>query len=140
MDSSQGIASTSKLNLATSSKTIVIDSRGDVTLIIGEKQVGFVVCSRALARSSRYWETLLYGNFMEKKPTDGSPWIVTFPEEEPSGFEILLLLVHGQAHKISNIDLNTAFNVTVLTNMYDMSTCLRACARDWLQHLKPQAF
>lgn len=123
----------------TISKTVHIDQYGDLKLIVGEEKVCFIVCSRALARSAPFWNTLLYGPFAEAKPSDGNDWIVNLPEDHPGALEVILNLVHWPGHpeKITAIDLNLAFEVAVLTDKYSMTHCLASYARQWLEDLMP---
>jgi hypothetical protein len=75
----------------------VLDPRGDLTLLVGQEgKVGFLVCSRALARSSPYWENMLYGPFEEGKDQqrDGTRWTVDLPEDNPDALRVCLRAVH----------------------------------------------
>lgn len=89
------------------SRTVEINPHGDLKLIVGDDKVCFVVCSRALSRSAPVWKTMLYGPFMEGKPTDGRDWKVTLPEDCPDAIEIILNIVHwpGKPEKIPKVDL-----------------------------------
>lgn len=51
---------------------IVFDEDGDLTLIVGEDEQGFIVCSKTVARVSRPFKRMLYGHFKEAKPADNS--------------------------------------------------------------------
>lgn len=120
-------------------QVIEIDSRGDLKLIVGDEKVHYLVCSRTLARSASYWNNLLYGPFVEANSTeDGIEWVIRIEEDEPRAFEALMLVVHGQVHKLQhlNIDLDLAFEITVLADKYRMKHCLWNRARDWLAGLK----
>lgn len=121
------------------SKTVPIDQYGDLRLIVGEEKVCFLVCSRALARSAPFWNTLLYGPFAEARPDDGNEWKVKLPEDHPGALEVILVLIHwpGHSKKITAVDLNLAFEVAVLTNKYSMTHCLASYARQWLEDLAP---
>lgn len=121
----------------TFSRLVEIDSKGDLKLIVGDDKVCFLVCSRALSRSARPWEAMLYGPFVEKKPADGQDWFVKLPEDDPAALHVVLVLVHGNSDKLPDVDLKLAFEVTILTNKYGMTRCLWPCAKDWLADLKP---
>lgn len=116
---------------------IKIDPDGDLTLVVGENKTRFLVCSKTLSRSAPFWKTCLYGQFKEAKPPSGQDWVVEFPEDNPSGLKCLLLLVHGLGHKMPKINLQLAFEITVITNKYAMTQSLWAVARSWLDDLKP---
>lgn len=118
-------------------EVIKIDPDGDLTLVVGKTKTRFLVCSKAMSRSSPFWNRCLFGPFKEAKPAAGCDWVVDFPEDNPSGLHYLLLLVHGLGHKLPEISLQLAFEITVLTNKYDMTRSLWAVAASWLEHLKP---
>lgn len=116
---------------------IRIDPDGDLTLVVGKTKTRFLVCSKTLSRSAPFWKCCLYGPFKEAKPAAGQEWVVELPEDNPHGLRVLLLLVHGMSHKMPRIDLQLAFEVTVLTNKYDMTQYLWPVAGSWLKDLKP---
>lgn len=118
-------------------KVIKIDPDGDLTLVVGKSKTRFLVCSKALSRSAPFWKRCLYGPFKEGKPAADQDWAVELPEDRCSGLECLLLLVHGLGHKMPKINLQLAFEITVITNKYDMTRNLWAVAASWLQDLKP---
>lgn len=118
-------------------KVIKIDPDGDLTLVVGKSKTRFLVCSKALSRSARFWKSCLYGPFKERKPADGREWVVEFPEDNPSGLKYLLLLVHGVRLKLPKVDLQLAFEITVITNKYNMTGFLQVVAGSWLRSLKP---
>lgn len=120
-------------------KYITIETRGDLKLIVGDDNVCFLVCSKTLARSGRYWEAMLYGNFAEAKQANSKEWIVKVEEDHADAFHVLLLLVHGQMYKLPslNVDLRLAFDVTVLADKYQLKRCLWGIADVWLDDLRP---
>lgn len=118
-------------------RVIKIDSDGDLTLVVGKTKTRFRVCSKTLSRSAPFWKRCLYGQFKEAKPAIGQDWVVELPEDNPTGLECLLLLVHGLGHKLPEIKLQLAFEITVLTNKYDMTQYLWAVAKQWLEDLRP---
>lgn len=118
-----------------SSEKTQIDPRGDLKLVVGFEEVCFIICSRSLARSSPVWDSMLYGGGTEAKPEDGQEWVVSLPNDDPSAMEFMLLLVHGQPHKLPEVTIELAFEVAVLTKQYDMTHCLWPCAKAWLEDL-----
>ncbi|KAK8112947.1 Nuclear pore protein-like protein [Apiospora sp. TS-2023a] len=95
----------------------------------------FQVCSRTLARSSPVWKKMLFGGFAESKPKEGD-WIVSLPDDSPEAMSTLLGIIHAKFegvpllnHLITSHDL---FNLTVLTDKYDLTHILRPWARTWL--------
>ncbi|KAG8157355.1 hypothetical protein KVR01_012739 [Diaporthe batatas] len=118
---------------------VKIDPDGDLTLVVGSKKTHFLVCSKALSRSAPFWKRCLYGQFKEAKPEGEQKWIVEFPEDNPSAMNYILLLTHALGHKLPEVDLKLAFEITVLTNKYDMTQLLWPVARSWLDDLEPPA-
>lgn len=117
--------------------TIKIDPDGDLRLLVGEKKVPFIVCAKTLARSAPVWKTMLYGPFLEsKRPEEGQgEWTIELPEDDQAALEVVLHLIHGQPHKLPNMTVDLAFEVTVLTNKYNMTSCLWLVAKEWLEEL-----
>lgn len=123
-------------------EVVEIDPRGDLKLKVvlnTEEKLLFVVCSRALARASRYWEILLYGEFKEAKQNNGEQWVVRVEEDDPYAFHILVLLVHGRPYEEECMEAHfyTAFEATVLADKYQMNHCLWGITNAWLQDLEP---
>lgn len=118
--------------------TTRLDPDGDLTLVIGQnsKKRDFVVCSRTLSRASLVFKRMLNGNFLEARPTDGSPWVVNLPEDHPGVAKILLAIIH------SRFDLAPAlgerpptkelYEVLVFTDKYDLTRLLRPWAQSWI--------
>lgn len=117
--------------------TIQIDPDGDLTLVVGKTKTRFLVCSKTLSRSAPFWKRCLYGQFKEGKPAAGKDWVVELPEDNPSGLKFLLLLAHGLGHKTPKVNLQLAFEITVIANKYNMTQVLWAVVRSWLEDLKP---
>lgn len=106
---------------------IILDPRGDLRLKVGKEsdgetdygQVTFLTCSRALARASPVFDRMLYGNFCESRPADGS-WAVTLPEDKPKAVGILLQLSHARFHEVSRaLSVDEIYDLIVATNYYD---------------------
>ncbi|KAI8158376.1 hypothetical protein K4K49_003285 [Colletotrichum sp. SAR 10_70] len=84
--------------------TTTFDSKGDLHLVVGgDVRDGdpstFLVCSRALARSSPVFEKMLFGPFAESRPsiessTPKSAWVVHLPEDDPDHMEAVLNILH----------------------------------------------
>lgn len=132
-------AAAAQTSNSTPNEVVTIDEMSDLKLNVVREdhdKVCFLVCSKALARSAQYWKVLLYGNFKEAKPKTGEEWVVQVEEDDTDAFHVLLLLIHGQMHKIPDVDLKLVFEVTVLTDKYQMNHCLRAVARTWLEDLR----
>ncbi|KAH6617404.1 hypothetical protein F5144DRAFT_391990, partial [Chaetomium tenue] len=114
----------------------VFDPRGDLRLIVGPDQISFRVCSRSLARSSSYWETLLYGPFAEGQGQQkaGSDWVIPLPEDRPEGLRILCFAVHGKFDALpSEMTHAELLYVVVLADKYNMVGSLKPFWKDWVQ-------
>ncbi len=112
----------------------VFDPHGDLTLVVGEDQVPFRVCSRALARSSPFWEARLYGPFSEgKAQQEGSGWKISLPDDRPEGLRILLSAVHGKFDDLPRaIVHDQLLYLTVLADKYDMIGVLKPYWKNWV--------
>ncbi|KAI2606621.1 hypothetical protein GGR54DRAFT_644123 [Hypoxylon sp. NC1633] len=117
-----------------------IDIDGDLCLDIGHGSALFVVCSKSLARSSRFWKRLLYGQFKEglgrEKPSE---WVVELPEDDPEAMRTVLNIVHCRFDQITDydedVDVMCLLGVCVLTDKYDMTHLLRPWATGWSRNV-----
>ncbi|RYP37003.1 hypothetical protein DL767_003158 [Monosporascus sp. MG133] len=122
---------------------IAIDADGDLHLTVGQHQhrraVTYVVCSKALSRSSPVFKRLLYGGFAEsKKPEAGGQWTVCLPEDEPAPMKIILNIAHGRFDQVP-IKWDTVkdlYLLTVLTDKYDLTHLLRPWAQGWMRAIR----
>lgn len=121
---------------------MIFDERGDLQLVVdgGRK---FLVCSRALARASTVFASMLYGGFAESKPLEGD-WVVTLPDETLHGFPIILEIMHGNLHEVrhdifehlgaENLIRATELlcEVAITANKYDLVHIFWPWAESWL--------
>lgn len=118
-------------------RVLTFDEHGDLRLEIGqdEKKEIFVVCSRALARVSNPFKAMLYGCFAESKSRKMDPnWTVKLPEDDPEAFATLMIIVHGNFGMVPfPITRDHLFQITILTDKYDMTEVLRPWAHNWIQ-------
>ncbi|OLN88258.1 hypothetical protein CCHL11_00241 [Colletotrichum chlorophyti] len=127
-----------------SSPTIYLDEKGDLRLRVGaevdEHPQDFVVCSRALGRSSPVLKTMLFGGFAESRPAEnGGEWIVDLPEDATEAMEIVLNIVHGRFNLVpEKLTLMRLYDVLTITEKYDMTVIARPWARSWMQTVKHQ--
>lgn len=113
--------------------TLTFDEHGDLLLVVGsgntEQQM--IVDSHALCRSSVVFRKMLSGNFLEAKPRDGD-WQVKLPDDKPNPFAVLMDIIHGNYDRAPETPaLKLFYEVTVLTNKYDMTRALRPVMNDW---------
>ncbi|CAJ2504631.1 Uu.00g120250.m01.CDS01 [Anthostomella pinea] len=104
--------------------------------------VVFVVCSKTLSRASRVWKSLLYAGFTESKQpcgNNGAAWTVDLPEDNPEALKTLLNIIHSrfeQLPKITDlISLEDLYQLTILTDKYDLTIVLRPWASTWLESI-----
>ncbi|KAI0023508.1 hypothetical protein F4780DRAFT_728416 [Xylariomycetidae sp. FL0641] len=142
------------------------DTDGDLIVIAGReiirpqnKPLTFRVCSRSMARSSPVWKALLFGGYAESRPLDGRPWIVEFPEDNAQAMHVVLSIIHGRFNQVYEVpakewaaigrnwryfdpdlslDLQGLYEITILTEKYDLSSYLRPWARQWSRHFVTQ--
>jgi hypothetical protein len=115
-----------------------MDPDGDLILRVGTGLVSemtkFKVCSAALRRNSPVFRAMLYGPWTESKPPGNSEsqWVVCLPDDDPSGMETILNIVHGNFDKVQAApEPLVLYNVVVIADKYDMFKCLRPWASDW---------
>lgn len=117
----------------------VLDIYSDLRLEVGTGSAKhtFAVCSRSVARASRPFQTMLYGGFAEAKTrqTDAH-WTVALPEDEPAAFATLMDIVHGHFNKVPvAVTRDQLYQITVLTDKYDMTDVLQPWANAWVSPL-----
>jgi hypothetical protein len=120
---------------ATSPDVEVFDRHSDPKLIVGENKAVFQVCSRSLARSSPFWETLLYGPFAEGKAQHKTDdWEVALPQDNASALRIILLAVHGRVNDVpkGTMSFDLLCQITELCDKYDMLATLVPFWGRWL--------
>jgi hypothetical protein len=90
---------------------------------------------------------MLFGPWMEKKPSGGEDWVVELPEDSPDAFEIILPIVHTQPHALpGDVPFSQFLDTILLADKYDfrevMSPWIRCWPKDrsnreYLEELKP---
>lgn len=118
---------------------IHFDVDGDLRLDVGEDEnvQRFIVCSRTLSRASKVFKAMLYGNFVESKPSSKEhEWVVALPEDDPASLATVLYAIHNKFSKVpDSVTQGELFNITVLTDKYDMTEVLRPWAKAWAEPL-----
>ncbi|KAJ0147409.1 hypothetical protein CTA2_808 [Colletotrichum tanaceti] len=138
---------TERITELLSSPTIYLDESGDLRLCVGadvdEHPQDFVVCSRALGRSSPVLKAMLFGGFAESRPAadvgggGGGEWKVDLPEDSTAAMEIVLNIVHGHFNLVpENLPLMRLYDVLTITDKYDMTVIVRPWARSWMQAVR----
>lgn len=120
---------------ATEHPVHAVDDDGDLRLAVGEDELEetFIVCSRTLARASKPFTAMLYGVFAESNHCDPL-WTVELPQDSPKAFSTLLNIIHGHYSKVPTVvTRDELYQITVLTNKYEMTGALRPWAQAWIE-------
>jgi hypothetical protein len=120
------------------SSLVVLDPRGDLHLEVGDAPEHFLVCARAMARASKVWDKMLFGNWAESKQklpaNTAATWLVTFPDDDPTAVELILNIIHGRFNKVpTTLPTEELYNLTILTDKYDLTWQLSPWADIWFQ-------
>jgi hypothetical protein len=140
------LASSEASNNNSRTRTVIVDSRGDLTLGTGLSDTGdcpaqcFRVCSRTLARTSPVLERMLYGSFAESNSQRETDWTIDLPEVKPAPFALLAFICHGlfdKAPKVLSTD--ELFDLIILTHYYDCTPVLAPWTERWLASIREPA-
>lgn len=125
----------------------------------GEKQASFLVCSGTLATASPIFKRMLFGGFSESKPARGE-WVVQLPDENISGFETIMHIIHFNYQKVTNFTnsdhsfsceelpnphpcvcdrpnpMNKLYAVATTADKYDLVHLLQPWAWTWLRRAR----
>ncbi|KAH7034599.1 uncharacterized protein B0I36DRAFT_381501 [Microdochium trichocladiopsis] len=121
---------------------IVIDSRGDLLVQVGEERLvrTFQVSAGTLARHSGVFDAMLYGGFTESKPDNAAQtWKITLPDDDPDWMEQLFILMHGKyqswifrTHSGPRvIELEHIYDFLVVVDKYDCIALVAPWAQFW---------
>lgn len=133
---------------------VKIDHRGDLILVVhegknesGGAKRGFLVCSRTLARATKYFDTMLYGswrkslssNCSDRDPKSAAQWTVSVFEDPPDAFQVMLNVVHGNMDKVpEKMDRSLLSKIIILADKYVMTESLRRVVHIWhIRHSEP---
>jgi hypothetical protein len=118
------------------------DDYGDLTLVVGEAQTRFLVCSHSLRRVSATWHDRLYGQSSDPKDREGvHGWVVCLPEDDPDAMRIILRVAHGNLSEIPTVlSRDELFHLTALCDRHDMMELLKPCWSGWVQKLPKPPF
>ncbi|KAH0432144.1 nuclear pore protein-like protein [Colletotrichum camelliae] len=117
----------------------VYDNDGDLTLFVGQKMTRFRVCSKTLARSSPVFKRMLCGNFAESRPSDGTNWVFSLPEDGARAMAIFLSIIHGKFHVTpETLSVRDLYDLLTLTEKYDATALLRPFAHRWIDAVGSQ--
>jgi len=119
----------------------IIYDLGDLKLKVGGKrypkeQLEFVVCSKSLSQASRRFKKLLHAKLQPstKSTTTTQKVVVTLPEDDPVGLEVLLNIIHDEYDpSISTVTLVLLYRILAVSEKYNMSHLIRPWVNIWFQ-------
>lgn len=111
-------------------QTIRFDRDGDLYLEVGKEHVlTMLVDSRALGRASAQLRDVISQSTTEDT---GHRWTISFPEDDPKSFAIILNLIHTRFEKVpTQLTLDRLYDVCTLAKKYGMTSVLRPVAERW---------
>ncbi|KAF5510770.1 hypothetical protein CGCS363_v002497 [Colletotrichum siamense] len=117
-------------------QTVIVEEDGDLHLDVGREggePTTYVVCSRALARHSPVFKAMLFGDFAEARPTEGSQWIVEVSEDNREMFPIFLNIVHGCFKDVpTKLHIQELCALVVIVEKYDALPIIRPWVKEWM--------
>ncbi|KAH7312037.1 hypothetical protein BKA65DRAFT_518044 [Rhexocercosporidium sp. MPI-PUGE-AT-0058] len=107
-------------------------------IIVSSHEVQCIVSSRHLMLASRYFETILSGEFEEAKALRATGHVeITMPEEDLDSMTILLNIIHGASRKVPrNVSLEVLSKLAVLVSKYGMLETVEFFSDTWIDHLQ----
>ncbi|KAK4125835.1 hypothetical protein N657DRAFT_280442 [Parathielavia appendiculata] len=126
-------------------RRLVLDPDGDLILHIGAEvndepdMIDAQVCSVTMRRSSPVFKAMLFGSWIEAKPSAG-PWIVSLPDDKPAPLTIMLAIAHGRFDLVPHMkegstrrqDLELMVDVLTVADKYDLTRLLGPWAPWWI--------
>ncbi|KAJ1324706.1 BTB/POZ domain-containing protein [Microdochium nivale] len=141
---------TASTSMSATTEDRVVDELGDLWLVVpstysdARHTTRFRVCSRALARCSPVFRTMLYGPFVESRPADPATedWVVTLEDDDAIALEDLLYLMHSRYDDFS-LDprqpdtgsiafIEALYHFITAVDKYDCASMLRPWAQSWV--------
>jgi hypothetical protein len=133
-DSEAGSSSGKPSNAAT-----YLDPLGDLRLRVKHTNgltEEYVVCSKAMARSSPVWNAMLFGGYKESRPPNDE-WIVSMEEDKPEALLTILHIIHGAFNSVPHkITSSTLYDLLTVTEKYDMTHVTRPWAQTWMKDIQ----
>lgn len=116
---------------------LAVDSEGDLRFEVGQETEGttrtLIVCSKAVARASMLFRTMLFGGFAAGKRTATSEWTIALPEDNAEAFTTLMHMVHANFKMVpATVTRDQLYEITILTDKYSMTEVLRPWANAWV--------
>lgn len=121
-------------------QAVSLDHRGDLLLRVGEDgpRRDFIVCSRTVARVSSVWNRMLFGYWAKSKPhLSGTTWMVELPDDDVAAMHLILKITHNKPDEVPDLlSLDELFDITVLSDKYDLTRQLKPWASQWIKPFK----
>lgn len=77
---------------------------------------------------------MLFGPWKEAKPTDGSAWIVEFPDDPAYPLRIIFYIIHGKFELVPpRPTIISIHKILILAHKYDITGIARPWCFQWLQ-------
>ncbi|XMA19059.1 hypothetical protein WAI453_011850 [Rhynchosporium graminicola] len=117
-----------------------------VKVLVSSHEVHCIVSSRHLILASRYFETVLSGDFEEAKALRATGHVeIPMLDEDLESMTILLTIIHGASRKVPrNVSLELLSNLAVLVSKFGMLETVEFFSDTWIDHLQreglPQAY
>ncbi|ETS85243.1 hypothetical protein PFICI_03268 [Pestalotiopsis fici W106-1] len=144
--------------LPTTDAKVVVDPDGDLHLRVGTTEcIGsddghghrtatvFVCESKTLSRASTIWKSMLYGPWGESRGSSNpgqAEWIVELPDDKVEPMTTILNIIHSRFESLESLksrdSIPRLYELTVLSDKYDLAKVLRPWAKSWLQPLRDQ--
>ena len=127
---SPGVTTNGPVDVQRKKQTIRFDREGDLYLEVGKENVRtMLVDSRALGRASVKLRDVISQS--TKEDTEHR-WTISFPEDDPKSFAIVLNLIHTRFEKVpTQLTLDRLYDVCTLAKKYGMTSVLRPVAERW---------
>ncbi|KAJ5035107.1 uncharacterized protein L3040_008368 [Drepanopeziza brunnea f. sp. 'multigermtubi'] len=118
---------------------VVQDAQGEVEMAVVESHEAWCICSsRHLMLSSRYFETILSGEFKEAKTlrTTGQV-VIEFWEDDLDSMVILLNIIHGASRKVPRtLGTDNLTKLAVLVSKFGMLETVDFFSDTWIDNLQ----
>jgi len=107
-------------------------------ILVSSHEVQCIVSSHHLMLASRYFETILSGEFEEAKMLRATGHVeITMPDEDLDSMVILLNIIHGASRKVPrNVSLEVLSKLAVLVSKYGMLETVEFFSDTWIDHLQ----
>lgn len=107
-------------------------------VLVSSHEVQCIVSSHHLMLASRYFETILSGEFEEAKMLRTMGHVeITMLDEDLDSMIILLNIIHGASRKVPrNVSLEVLSKLAVLVSKYGMLETVEFFSDTWIDHLQ----